>query len=312
MNAREPIPITIVLGPTAVGKSAVAFEAAQRSGAEIISADSMQIYRGMDLGTAKPSSEHRSAVPHHLIDVCDPADAFNVADFVRLADQAAGEIFARGRPVLMVGGTALYLKGFMEGIFEGPGDNPEVRDRLRQESETSGVHVLYGRLRGVDPEAASRIHANDERRIIRALEVWELTGRPISAQQTQEGGQRREYAFRLVGLRMPRDLLYERINDRVVRMVEGGLVEETRALLGGPRGLGSGARQALGYREVIAHLEGELDLDTAVHFAQQGTRRFAKRQTSWFKRFPDTEWLDLDGSGASETAAAERLHGFLA
>ena len=295
-----------------MGKTAVAFEAAQRSGAEILSADSMQIYRGMDLGTAKPSPEDRTVVPHHLIDVCDPAEAFNVADFVRLADQAVSEISARGRPVLMVGGTALYLKGFMEGIFEGPGDSPEVRDRLRQESETSGVRVLHGRLQGVDPEAASRIHANDERRIIRALEVWELTGRPISAQQTQEGGLRREYAFNLVGLRMPRDLLYERINGRVIRMVEGGLVEETRSLLEGPRGLGSGARQALGYREVIAHLEGELDLDTAIHLAQQGTRRFAKRQMSWFKRFPNAEWLDLDGSGASEMAAAERLQGFLA
>jgi len=305
MSATTPIPVTILLGPTAIGKSALAFEAARAAGAEILSADSMQIYRGMDLGTAKPSPEQRAEVPHHLLDLCDPADPFNVADFVLAADAAAEAIHRRSRPILMVGGTALYLKGFLEGIFEGPGRDPEVRQRLEQEARERGLPALHERLRSIDRGAADRIHANDERRIVRALEVWELTRKPISYWQTQQGGRREEYALRLFGLRMPREKLYQRINARVTAMLEAGLIEETRALLARPRGLGDGALQALGYREIVAHLRGELELELAVHQIRQSTRRFAKRQLSWFKRFQDVQWIDLDGTEDPDPLAAE-------
>jgi len=305
MSASTPVPVTILLGPTAVGKSALAFEAARAAGAEIISADSMQIYVGMNIGTAKPSPAQRAEVPHHLLDICDPADSFNVADFVWAADEAAEAIHQRGRPILMVGGTALYLKGFIEGIFDGPGRDPKVRRRLEQEAREAGVPALHERLRSIDLEAAKRIHANDERRIVRALEVWELTQKPISCWQTQEGGHRERYALRLFGLRMPRETLYRRINARVKAMLEEGLIEEARALLDRPRGLGDGALQALGYREIIAHLRGELELELTVHQIRQNTRRFAKRQISWFRRFQDVQWVELDGSEDPGSLAAE-------
>jgi tRNA dimethylallyltransferase len=307
MDATGQIPITILLGATATGKSALALEAARMAGAEIISADSMQIYVGMDIGTAKPSPAERTEVPHHLLDICDPADSFNVADFVRAADKAAEEIRHRGRPILMVGGTALYLKGFIEGIFEGPGRDPGIRGRLEQEAQEVGLPAMHAKLRSIDPEAARRIHTRDERRIIRALEVWELTHKPISHWQTQEGSQRQEYAFRLFGLRMPRETLYRRINARVNLMLEQGMVEETRNLLARPRGLGDGALQAVGYREIISYLKGELGYDLAVHQMKQSTRRFAKHQTSWFKRFGHVKWVDLDGTESPKSLAVDLL-----
>jgi tRNA dimethylallyltransferase len=270
----------------------------------------MQIYVGMDIGTAKPTAAERAEVPHHLLDMCDPADAFNVADFVRAADRAAEEIRRRGRPVLMVGGTALYLKGFIEGIFEGPGRDPGIRVRLEQEAKETGLPAMHARLRSIDPEAARRIHANDERRIIRALEVWELTRKPISQWQTQEGGQRQAYAFRVFGLRMPRETLYRRINARVNLMMEQGMVEEARRLLARPRGMGDGALQAVGYREIFSYLRGELDCDLAIHQMKQSTRRFAKHQISWFKRFRQVRWVDLDGTESPKTLATDLLPAF--
>jgi tRNA dimethylallyltransferase len=235
-------------------------------------------------------------VPHHLIDVCEPCEPFSVAEFVRQADLAASEIHGRGRRVLMVGGTALYLKGFMEGIFEGAGGDPGIRARLAEESARIGVQGLHDRLRVVDPVAAMRIHPNDLRRIVRALEVYETTGQPISAWQHQEGQERPQYEFRLFGLRMPRERLYERINARVRHMVDAGLVEETRELAERSPGVGQWASQALGYRDMMEHLRGECSLEDAIARIQKGTRRLAKRQICWFKRFRGVRWVDLDGT----------------
>lgn len=290
-----PIPITILLGPTASGKSELALEVALRTQAEIISADSMQVYRGMDIGTAKPTLEQRNKVPHHLVDICDLTETFSVAEFVRQADREALDIHRRGKPILLTGGSALYIKGFIEGIFEGPPCDAALRERLTLESSRIGIHGLHGRLAAVDLPAANRIHPNDLRRIVRALEVWELTGKPISSWQQQQGRRRSLYAYRILGLRLPREELYRRIDARVDAMMAGGIVEETRRLLEGlPRWAG-GPLQALGYREIVAYLEGQMDLHEAIHQIKQASRQFAKRQICWYKQFPEVVWFDLTG-----------------
>ncbi|MDP6110686.1 MAG: tRNA (adenosine(37)-N6)-dimethylallyltransferase MiaA [Planctomycetota bacterium] len=311
MSEGSPIPVTIFLGPTAVGKSALALEVATRGDGEIISADSMQIYRGMDIGTAKPSHEERTLVPHHLIDIVQPEEEFNVADFIRSADAAAEDIHRRGKRVFMVGGTALYLKAFMEGIFEAPGD-ADVRARLVEQCREIGAQAMHDRLREVDLKAARRIHANDERRIVRALEVFEVSGQPISEWQVQEGGTRDLYEFRLFGLRMEREALYNRINTRVTQMIQDGLIEETECLMERPEGLGKGSMQALGYREIMAFLNGEMEREIAIHQVKQGTRRFAKSQISWFKRFPNVTWIDIQPDSTAQQLALEWSDAILA
>lgn len=310
MNSAEPLPITILLGPTASGKTSLSLEIARRAGTEIITADSMQIYRGMDIGTAKPSPEEQAEVPHHLIDICEPWERFNVADFVRRADEAAEKIHSSGLPLLMSGGSALYLKGFIEGIFEAAAYSAEVREQLIRETREVGVWAMHERMARVDPEAGLRIHANDLRRIVRALEVYELTGKPISDWQVQEGQERSGYRFRIFGLRLPREQLYERINMRVQDMIARGLVEEVQQLMERGRGMGDGALQALGYRDMVAHLRGEMELDIAINETKKGTRRFAKRQISWFKRFPNIEWLELNGTEEAGTLAERLLPDF--
>jgi len=304
MSEGSRIPVTIIFGPTAVGKSALAMQVAHIGDAEIVSADSMQIYRGMDIGTAKPSLEERKFVPHHLIDLVEPNEDFNVADFIRTADAAVEGIHERGKKVFLVGGTALYLKAFMEGIFEAPGDTV-VRARLAERCREIGVQAMHDRLREVDLVAARRIHANDERRIVRALEVFEVSGRPISEWQVQEGGTRDSYDFRLFGLRMEREALYQRINNRVTQMIQDGLIEETESLMERHEGLGKGAMQALGYREIMAFLNGEMESEVAIHQIKQGTRRFAKSQISWFKRFPKVTWIDVLPDCSAQQLASE-------
>ena len=285
--------ITFLLGCTGCGKGALGRELAGRIDGEIISVDSMKVFRSMDVGTAKPTTEQRQEVPHHLLDVVDPWEEFSVASFVRLAGQAIEHIAARGRPVLAVGGTALYVKALSEGLFEGPSADPQVRDRLHQSAELDGTAALHRRLAAVDAEAASRIHPNDLRRIVRALEVYELTGRPISELQTQWEQERTKYPCTFIGLRRSREDQSHRINVRVKRMIELGLVEEVRALLAGPQPPGTTARQALGYAEIIEHLSGGLPLADAIEKIKINTRRFAKAQRTWFKRFRQTDWLEL-------------------
>jgi tRNA dimethylallyltransferase len=309
MSSADPI-LTFLFGCTGSGKSEVGVELARRINAEIISIDSMQVYRGMDIGTAKPACEIRRSVPHHLIDVADPWEEFSVARYVELAAKVIAEIHARRRPILVVGGTPLYIKALSEGLFEGPGADPAVRARLEQEDRTRGRDFLYRRLLEVDPRAAARIHPNDLRRIVRALEVHELTAVPISEHQQQWDRQRTRYDCRFFGLRRGREDLHRRINERVRWMIADGFVEEVQSLLALPRTIGNAARQALGYAELIEHLEGKFSLAEAVEFIKINTRRFAKAQRTWFRRFVRTEWLDAASEATAEQTADDWMkHG---
>ena len=285
--------MTFILGCTGCGKAALGRELAIRTGGEIISVDSMKVYRRMDIGTAKPSTEARAQVPYHLIDVVEPSDDFSVAEYVRRAEAAIADIQARNRPVFVVGGTPLYVKALSEGLFEGPGANPEVRQRLTKIAECDGPAVLYARLKEVDATAASKIHANDLRRIVRALEVFELTGKPISTLQEQWDRERTKFDCVFVGLRRDKEDQNQRINERVRRMMTAGLVEEVRGLLAEPKPLSTAARQALGYAEVIDFLAGKHDLDAATELIKINTRGLAKAQRTWFRRFANTQWIDL-------------------
>jgi tRNA dimethylallyltransferase len=278
----------VLTGPTGSGKTQLALELAERLGAEIISMDSMALYRGMDIGTAKPSLAERRRVPHHLIDVLDPWESSSVAWWLERAGECCQEIESRGRAVLFVGGTPLYLKALLRGLFEGPPADLVLRDRLQREADAQGPGALHARLASVDPSAAARLHPNDLRRVIRALEVWEHTGQPISAQQTQWANQLRIAAHSsILCLDLPRDELYARIDARVEAMFAGGLVEEVAALKRLPRPLSREASQALGYKEVLEHLDGRATLPETMARVQQRSRNFAKRQLTWFRSLPE-------------------------
>jgi tRNA dimethylallyltransferase len=280
--------VLVLTGATGSGKSRLGVELAERLGAEIVSMDSMALYRGLDVGTAKPGPEERRRVPHHLIDVLDPWESASVAWWLGQAAACARAIEARGRRALFVGGTPLYLKALLHGLFDGPPADPELRRRLADEADRLGPAALHRRLEALDPASAARLHPNDLRRVIRALEVWELTGRPISGWQTQwsgDGG--REDSTRVLWLDLPRPELYARIDARVVKMIEAGLVEEVRALTRLPRPLSREAAQALGYKETFDHLAGRISLGEAVRQIQTRSRQFAKRQLTWFRRMPE-------------------------
>src|SRR6476620_52045 len=270
-------------GATAVGKTAVGIALAQQIGAEIISLDSMAIYRGMDIGTAKPSPAERAAVPHHLIDIVDPIDEYSVAQYVEAAAKTLADIRARSRLPLFVGGTPLYLKSLLRGLFEGPPADWQLRREIEAELAHVGQPALYERLVQVDPVAASHIHPHDMRRLIRALEVFRATGEPISHQQLQFEEGRPAEECRVFVLRRRREELHARIEGRVEAMIECGLVEEARKLTSDGRQLGRTARQAVGYREALAYVAGEYDRDEMIARMKARTRRFAKRQGTWFR-----------------------------
>jgi len=302
----EPTAILVITGQTAAGKERLAVAVAERLGGEILSADSMKVYRGMDIGTAKAPPDVRRKVPHHLVDVADPSETFSTARWVELADAAVADVTARGRAAIVSGGTALYLKALLEGLFEGPAADERVRARLSAEAEAKGADALHRRLAQVDVEAAGRIHPNDLRRIVRALEVWELTGSPISALQTQWGRRRGRYRPLLVAIRRsPQDLDW-RIEDRVRRMVEAGLEDEVRRLADRPGGLALGPRQALGYAEVLEHLAGRITWNEALEAIRLHTRQFARAQMKWLRRFEGLVWLDA-GPDAPADALADRV-----
>ena len=288
-----PRPLTFIIGCTGSGKGSLGRELARRTGGEIISIDSMKVYRRMDIGTAKPSLEVRRLIPHHLIDIVEPSEEFSVAEYVERAERAIFEIQSRRHPVFVVGGTPLYMKALSEGIFEGPGADPTIRARLTATAEREGRHALSEQLRRVDPVAAARIHPNDLRRLVRALEVFELTGQPISALQAQWDQERTKYDCVFMGLRCEREDQARRINERVRRMIAEGLVDEVKSLLAETEPLSTAARQALGYAEIIQHLEGSYSLADAVEMIKINTRQFAKAQRTWFKRFAPVEWIDL-------------------
>ncbi len=280
-------------GPTAAGKSAVGVELAQRIDAEIVSLDSMALYRGMDIGTAKPTAEQRRSVPHHLIDVLEPHEEYSLAQYVEAAGRCAAEIAGRGRPALFVGGTPLYLKGLLRGIFQGPPADWELRRRLADQTRRSGGQWLHEQVARIDPVTAARLHPNDTRRLIRALEVYEKTGRPISELQQQFEVGRPAADCRVFVLDWPKAELHARIERRVEAMFAAGLVDEVRRLLAGPQPLGRTARQAVGYREVIEHLEGRRNLAETVALVQQHTRQLAKRQGTWFRSLSECRFIPI-------------------
>jgi tRNA dimethylallyltransferase len=292
-----------VSGTTASGKSAVGVELARRINGEIISLDSMAVYRGMDIGTAKPAFAERQTVPHHLIDVVDPWEDFSVAQYLTLAGEAIRQIHSRGREPLFVGGTPLYVKALLRGLFSGPDADWNYRRQLEDVATRDGSAELHRRLSVVDPVAAAKLHPNDERRLIRALEVHHRIGRPISEQQQQFDKPSSADLRPVWVLNWPRDRLHERIDRRVEAMFAAGLVDEVRGLLAAIEPLSRTARQALGYREVIAHLDGKHDLPTTIDLVKLHTRQFAKRQLTWFRSLAECRWIELtDPLNPRETA----------
>jgi tRNA dimethylallyltransferase len=277
-------PLIVIIGPTASGKSAVAMEVAEKMGGEILSVDSMQVYRGMDIGTAKPTAREQARVKHHLIDLVEPTEEFTVARFVEMADRVIAQ---KRTPLIATGGTPLYYKALFEGLFEGPPGDEELRSRLRAE----GNEKLHQRLAEVDPAAAGRIHVNDTKRLIRALEIFELTGTPISSLQTEWTDPKARHEAIRFGLMWDKEQLNRRINARVKAMMEAGWIEETRRL---PRTLSKTAGEATGYRELLEHLDGKMSPDDAVEQIKIGTRQLARRQMKWFRRFPNITWLQGD------------------
>lgn len=306
----KPINIYFLLGPTASGKSALGLCLAEMSNAEIISVDSMQVYRGMDIGTAKATPAQLAQVPHHLIDVVEPSESFSAARFAELASQAITEIDCRSRPILAVGGTALYAKALAEGLFPGPGSDLQLRQKLKDRAAREGSASLHSELSQVDPASAQRIHPNDLRRIVRALEVFQLTAEPISSLQQQFGKPNPAYNCRYLCLRRDREDLHHRINARVKTMSQLGLVQEVRSLLANPAGMSIQARQALGYQEIIAHLAGQTDLPHAIEAIKIHTRQFAKRQLTWFRRFLKVTWLDAQTDDSPEDLALRARRAF--
>lgn len=282
--------LVVILGPTASGKTALSIEVARRLNGEILSVDSMQVYRGMDIGTAKPSVQERQGIVHHLIDVADPDQTYAVAAFVEAADAIIADATKRKVSLIATGGTPLYYKSLFEGLFDGPAADMAIRDRLNAEP----LDVLHARLQQIDPAAAVRIHLNDRKRIIRALEVFELTGQPITSFQTEwaEGKMRHEAIW--FGLDWDREVLNRRINQRAKIMLDQGWLEETRALLTRYNTLSMTAGEATGYHELIQHLHGKLPLDEAIEQIKIGTRQLARRQMKWFRRFKNVRWLKGD------------------
>ncbi|MYB94025.1 tRNA (adenosine(37)-N6)-dimethylallyltransferase MiaA [Candidatus Poribacteria bacterium] len=296
-----------LLGPTAVGKTEIAIQLAQHLDAEIVSVDSRQIYRQMDIGTAKPTPEEQRAARHHLIDCVDISQPFSVADYQSLADTAIADIQNRGKRALLVGGAGLYFRAVVDGLFEGPGADTALRNRLEQEATQHGVDVLHERLRTCDPASADRIHPNNLVRVIRALEVYELTGIPMSQHQQQwhQGSQR--YPFIAFCLTMPRALLYQRIEQRVNVMLANGLVAEVEVLLAAGYTRDTGALRSFGYKELIAYLDGECTYLEAVEQLKRNTRRFAKRQLTWFRGDTRIESVDRNSTPDIFTFLLEKI-----
>jgi len=294
----------IILGPTATGKSQLALDLARRGKAEIISLDSMQIYRGLDIGTAKPSAAEQACVPHHLIDCCaldEPSDAARFLERVRAAELA---IAARGARPILVGGTAMYIKALVDGLCDAPARQPVVREQLTMVAQQHGSVHLHQQLHHVDAPSAARIHPHDLRRIVRALEVHAVTGTPLSARQGQWAAPVAS-PYRLLGLTLAREELYRRIEARVDAMLATGLLDEVRRLRAAGLEHNRTASQAIGYKELLAHLRGEYSLATAVELVKQATRRFAKHQMTWFRKDTRIRWYDVACyADAAQLAAA--------
>ncbi len=296
MRRRSPEPdplLAVILGPTGSGKSALGITLAQQFNGEIVSCDSVAVYRYFEVGTAKPTREERASVPHHLIDVAEPDQPFTAGEYSRQARQALAEIAERQRLGIVAGGTGLYLRALLEGLFPGPQRSEELRERLRTRAAEQGAPYLHRLLVRLDPAGADKIHPNDAAKLIRAVEVSLATREPMS-EVWQRRGRDPLRGFRIlrIGLDPPRKRLYERINLRAREMFERGLIEETAALLERYRDRSSvTALNSLGYKQAWQHLRGELSLEEAIAAAQQGHRNYAKRQMTWFRREPEVRWL---------------------
>jgi tRNA dimethylallyltransferase len=284
--------ILIICGPTASGKSDLALQLAKNLNAEIVNADSMQIYRGLDIGTAKPSPEQQAEIHHHLIDIVEPDQPFSAADFSLQADNAISDIIHRGKRVIVVGGTGLYIRSLLYGLVDSPGGAGALRQSLHDEADLLGKEAMLERLRTVDPTLADSLHQNNIVRIIRALEVYHLTGIPLSSHQKEHGFSTKRYNSLQVGISVDRTLLYKRIDDRVERMMACGLLNEVSELLiaGFNRDLKS--MRSIGYKESVAYLRGELSKEECTRLIQQNSRRYAKRQCTWFKADQNTLWFE--------------------
>lgn len=290
MHKREKL--VVIIGPTAVGKTDLSLELAEQFDGEIISGDSMQVYREMNIGTAKAAPEELARVPHHLIDIISPSDEYSVAQFQDSATRLITEINQRGHLPFIVGGTGLYIESVTHRFqFSQTSQDPELRDRLQRLADTEGVEALHSRLAAVDPVTAERLHPNDVKRVIRALEIYECSGYKMSDFQLR--AQYSPYDLVIIGLTMDREKLYQRINHRVDLMMEAGLVEEVRSLLDRGYDASLVSMQGLGYKEVIPYLYGEVTLEKAINDIKQRTRHFAKRQLSWFRRMPQIQWFDM-------------------
>ena len=297
--------VIAVAGPTASGKSDLGLKLAQRLGGEIVCMDSMQIYRRMDIGTAKPTAQERALLPHHMLDVADPTEAYAVADYAVAAEQVIAQILSRGRVPILVGGTGLYLKALMDGLsLGGTGGDERLRAELNAlADEPGGKERLHARLAAVDPETAARRHPNDRRRVIRAIEVFEQTGVPMSRQN--HAAQDRPFRVLPLALEWPRDLLYARLETRVHRMMEMGLLSEVRALLESGVAPAAQSMQGIGYKELIPAAMGQDDVNRAVWDIIVHTRHYAKRQGTWLRAEPRCVWLDArDADGLLSKALA--------
>ena len=293
MSSKKPI--LIIAGPTAVGKTEASILLARERNAEIVSADSMQIYRGMDICTAKPTPDQRKLVYHHLIDVVDPAQPYSVGDYLRDSRTAIDAILSAGGTPIVVGGTGLYIRALMRGLFHGPPADLDLREKLLRKEAESGEGTLYADLVRLDPEAAIKIHPNDLRRTVRALEVFTLRDRKLSSLQQEHGFGERSHDFRLVFLVRSRSELYPRIDDRVDRMIADGLEQEVKMLM--LKGYSGDliSMQAIGYQHFIDYFNGRTGYDETVDLLKRDTKRFAKRQFTWFRREPDAKWVDVTG-----------------
>jgi tRNA dimethylallyltransferase len=303
MSQLEPIPLIVIVGPTAVGKSALALELALKFGLEIINADSMQVYRGMDIGSAKPTPADRNLVTHHLLDIRNPDEEYSAAQFREEAHRIISALAQSGKRALVTGGTGLYIKALLKGLFTAPPADRQLRERLKKLEAEKGNWHLYRQLAEVDPEAASRIHPNDTFRIIRALEVFHLTGRTISEHHRDHRFSTSAFTPLKIGLIRDRREIYRRIEARVDSMIASGLEEEVKGLLSKGYAHSIKAFQSLGYKQMLSHIRGEITLDEAIRLIKVNTKRYAKRQLTWFRQDPEILWFTLPG----QTAAVDEL-----
>ena len=307
-------PVIVLVGPTAIGKSRVGLEIAKALGTEVLTADSTQVYRGMDIGTDKPSQAECQEVPHRLIDLVNPDEPFNVGEYRRHAVAEIHRLHHEHRIPLVVGGTGLYVRVLLRGLWSGPPVDRALRGQLEQEAQERGLAALHDELGEVDPLTAQRVHPNDSIKMLRALEIYRQTGFPASQVHLEHGFQDQPFSALVLGLTMDREALYRRIDDRVHVEIDNGLVDETRRLLAKGYSRNLTSMKSLGYRQMAGFLEGEYSFEEAVRQLKRDTRHFAKRQMTWFRKEPDMEWLEIDHDEAMTNItnrALDRIDQFL-